>query len=126
MRFAKLVFLIAGIYGIIVLAPQLFLEARTGQDYPPPITHPEYFYGFVGVGIAFQVVFLIISTDPLRYRNIMIPSVLEKAFFFIPALILFFQHRIPNPLMFFACIDLTLGILFTMAYLKTGPYTSHR
>ena len=126
MRFAKLVFMIAGIYGIIVLAPQLFLEARTGQDYPPPITHPEYFYGFVGVGIAFQVVFLIISTDPLRYRNIMIPSVLEKAFFFIPALILFFQHRIPNPLMFFACIDLTLGILFTMAYLKTAPYASHR
>jgi len=42
----------AGIYGIAVIAPQYFMEAQVGRDYPPAITHPEYFYGFVGVGLA--------------------------------------------------------------------------
>jgi hypothetical protein len=41
MTFAKRVFLIAGVYGVLVLAPQYFLEARIGRDFPPPITHPE-------------------------------------------------------------------------------------
>ena len=45
MKFAKIVFLVAGIYGLIVLLPLYFLEERTGRDFPPPITHPEYYYG---------------------------------------------------------------------------------
>ena len=44
MQFARRVFLLAGIYGLFVLLPQYFLEDRTGRDYPPPITHPD-FYG---------------------------------------------------------------------------------
>src|SRR5262245_63460257 len=49
MKFARIVFLVAGIYGLLVVAPQYFLEAKIGRDTPPPITHPEFFYGFVGV-----------------------------------------------------------------------------
>jgi hypothetical protein len=52
LRFARVVFLVAGIYGILVLLPQYFLEERIGIDSPPPITHPEHFYGFVGVALA--------------------------------------------------------------------------
>jgi len=40
MTFARRLFLIAGIYGLIVLLPLYFLEEKTGRDYPPPITHP--------------------------------------------------------------------------------------
>jgi len=58
MKFAKVVFLVAGIYGLIVLLPLYFMEAQTGRDYPPPITHPEYYYGFIGVAVAWQLVFL--------------------------------------------------------------------
>jgi len=65
MKFAKYKYLIAGIYGILILVPQYFLETKTGIDYPPPITHPEYFYGFIGVAIVFQILFLVISRDPL-------------------------------------------------------------
>ena len=39
---ASRIFRWAGIYGLIVLFPTLFLEARIGIDAPPPITHPEY------------------------------------------------------------------------------------
>ena len=53
MKFARRVFLIAGIYGVVVLLPQYFLEQRHAVDRPPAITHAEYYYGFVGVALAF-------------------------------------------------------------------------
>ena len=46
MRFARIVFTIAGMYGIVVLVPPLLLESKFGRDYPPPVIHPEFFYGF--------------------------------------------------------------------------------
>jgi uncharacterized membrane protein YuzA (DUF378 family) len=124
MTFAKLVFLIAGIYGLIVLAPQYFFEARTGHDYPPPITHPEYYYGFIGLAVVWQFVFLILSRDPVRYRPLMIPAILEKACFAIPSVILLLQHRIPIPVFGFAMVDAVLGVLFLIAYVKTRRFTS--
>lgn len=94
MKFAKVVFLVAGIYGLIVLTPQYFLEAKTGRDFPPPINHPEFYYGFIGVTIAWQVPFLLLSINPTRYRLLMIPAVLEKASFTIGVVVLFLQHRV--------------------------------
>jgi hypothetical protein len=119
MTFARRVFLIAGIYGLIVLFPLYFMEAKTGRDFPPPITHPEYYYGFVGLALVCQIFFLVISTDPRRYRPMMIPAVLEKASFGIPVLILFAQNRVPFLMVATAIPDLILGFLFFVAYLKT-------
>ncbi|MBV8879729.1 MAG: hypothetical protein JO332_07195 [Planctomycetaceae bacterium] len=120
MKFASRVFRFAGIYGLIVLAPQFFLESKTGADYPPAVTHPEFYYGFVGCGVAFQVVFLIIATDPVRYRPLMLPSILEKGFFGVGMPILYGQHRIPALVLGFSLVDLTLGILFALAYVRTS------
>src|SRR3954468_4506604 len=94
MRFARWVFRIAGIYGLIVLLPQYFLKERIGRDDPPAITHPEYFYAFVGVTVAWQVAFLVIAQDPVRYRLMMLPAVLEKAGFAVASPVLFAQHRV--------------------------------
>ena len=121
MKFAKMVFLVAGIYGLIVLLPTYFLKEQVGRDYPPPITHPEYYYGFIGLAVAWQVLFLVLSRDPVRYRPMMLPSILEKAFFFIPAVVLCFQQRIPMTTFGFAMIDAMLGVLFFIAYIKTRP-----
>jgi hypothetical protein len=52
---------IAGVYGLVVLLPLYALEAWIGVDDPPPITHPEFYYGFVGVAAAWQVAFLLIG-----------------------------------------------------------------
>ncbi|HKQ53037.1 MAG TPA: hypothetical protein VJT74_11745 [Pyrinomonadaceae bacterium] len=120
MRFARRVFFIAGVYGLVVLAPQYFLEAKTGRDFPPAITHPEYYYGFIGVGLAFQVLFLIIARDPVRYRAAMIPAVLEKATFGVAAVLLYLQDRIPAVVLGFALVDILLGALFVIAYAKTA------
>ena len=120
MRFARRVFFIAGIYGLVVLAPQYFLEAKTGRDFPPAITHPEYYYGFIGVGLAFQVLFLVIARDPVRLRAAMIPAVLEKATFGVAAVALYLQGRTPSVVLGFALVDLLLGALFVVAYAKTS------
>ena len=74
MTFARRIFFWAGIYGLIVLVPQYLLERRNGQNFPPIITHPEYYYGFIGVGLAWQVAFLLISGDPVRFRPLMLGS----------------------------------------------------
>lgn len=120
MRFARLVFLIAGIYGLVVLLPQYFLEGKNGRDFPPAITHPEYYYGFIGVAVAWQVLFLIVSNDPLRYRQMIIPAVLEKAGFGIAAVVLYLQHRVSPVLLGPAVIDLLFGLLFILAYVRIG------
>jgi hypothetical protein len=120
MRFAKVIFNIAGVYGIIVLLPHYFLEAKTGRDYPPPITHPEYFYGFVGVALAWQVLFLVIATHPARYRLAMIPAMLEKFSFAIAVTVLFMLGRVAPIMLVPAGIDLLFGLLFVIALLKTS------
>jgi len=114
-----MVFLIAGVYGLLAMLPQYFLEAQVGRDSPPPITHPEFFYGFIGVTVAWQVLFLVISRDPARYRPTMIPAILEKAGFVIAIIVLFLQHRVAAVVLGFATIDLLLGVLFVLAFLKT-------
>ena len=111
MKFAKRCFQIAGVYGIVALLPQYFLEAKNGRDFPPD--------GFVGVALAWQVAFFIIAKDPVRYRALMIPAILEKASFGIAAVVLFSLNRL-NPLMLSAGIfDLIVGALFIVAYLRT-------
>ena len=119
-RFARRVFTVAGIYGLIVLVPQYFLAARIGRDTPPAITHQEYFYGFIGVAVAWQFVFLLIGRDPERYRPLMLPALLEKLAFGIPAIILFAQGQLPGSVLFFGLLDLTLGTLFVAAWRSTG------
>jgi hypothetical protein len=119
-RFARRVFLISGIYGLIVMAPQYFMEGRIGRDTPPPITHPEHFYGFIGVVIAWQFCFLAIARDPVRLRPVMIPAVLEKLAFGLAAIVLFLQRGLPVVVLGFACLDLVWGILFAIAYRQTA------
>jgi len=119
MKFARIVFLIAGVYGLIVMLPQYSLETRIGIDTPPPITHPEFFYGFIGVTTAWQIIFLVISKDPVRYRPMMLVSVLEKISFVIPAIFLFQQNRMALFMLAPAGAALVLGVLFVIAFVKT-------
>jgi len=119
MKFAKIVFRIAGIWGLLIITPLYFIFDLIGRKDPPPITHPGFYYGFVGVAFVWQIAFLIISTDPVRFRPLMIAAILEKLAYSIPLLILISQKRTsPNDLVF-AGIDLLLCFLFVAAYLRT-------
>jgi hypothetical protein len=120
MAFARRVFATAGIYGIVVLLPQYFLEDRIGRDNPPPITHPENFYGFIGTALAWQVLFLLIAREPTRYRPMMPVAVLEKLAFGVPAIVLFAQGRLAASVLGFGLVDLALAVLFIVSFLRVS------
>ncbi len=124
MKLARWVFVIAGIYGVFALIPMYFQEAMVAQTQPPAITHAEYYYGFIGVALAWQVLFFQLARDPLRFRPMMIPATLEKLGFGIAALVLYVQHRL-SPLMLAAgCVDLLFAALFLLAYSRTRTTSS--
>jgi len=116
MKFARYTFAAAGTIGIIVLVPMYFLLERTGVDNPPPVTHPEFYYGFIGVALAFQIVFLIIATDPIKYRPLMLAAIVEKFAFVIPTFYLYWQGRTAGSIIGGAALDLLWGILFAGSY----------
>lgn len=123
MKFAKAVFWVAGIWGLLVITPLYFLFDLIGQKDPPAITHPGFYYGFVGLGFAWQVAFLFIARDPVRLRPMMIPSVIEKFAWGIAVTVLVAQGRMHSSDMLFAGTDTLLGVLFIAAYWKTRGKT---
>jgi hypothetical protein len=112
MRFAKWVFLIAGIYGVLALLPQYFVK--------PSADRPDFFYGFVGIALVWQLAFILISRDVARFRPLMPVAVLEKLAFGIPAVILFTQRRIPAEMLLAGSTDLLLAVLFAISWLRTS------
>jgi hypothetical protein len=121
MKFAARVYLIAGIIGLIEIVPLYVTESLIGRMYPPAITHPEFYYGFAGVTLAWQVLFLLLARDPLRYRPLMPATMLEKASFVIAALVLAAQQRMAPAMLGAVGIDAILGLLFLIAYIRTAP-----
>jgi hypothetical protein len=119
MKLARWIFAVAGVYGILVIAPLYFAAGQIAQNDPPAITHPEFFYGFIGITLAWQVVFLVIARNPLRYRPLMLVSVLEKLAYGVPAIVLFTQQRVKTTALTFGCLDLLLGALFVLAFFST-------
>jgi hypothetical protein len=119
LKFAKIVFIVAGILGILQLLPLYFLFDFVGRNTPPAINHPEFYFGFAGVALAWQFVFLLIGNNPYRYRVMMLPSILEKASYVLALLVLSTQHRIAVSTALPATSDLILGLLFIAAYIKT-------
>jgi hypothetical protein len=68
MKFAKYVFTGAGIWGIVVLSPLYWLFDITGRRYASPADYPQFFYGFLSVAMAWQIAFLVIGSNPARFR----------------------------------------------------------
>jgi hypothetical protein len=118
MRFARTVFTGAGLWGLVVLVPLYFMVDLIGRLYPPPITHPDFYYGFIGVAVAWQIGFLVIGRDPARFHPMMIPAVLEKFIYVISLSALYLQGRLAAGLFAVAGPDLMLGILFIVSYFK--------
>jgi len=63
MKFAKIVFWSAGVWGVLILTPLYFMFDLIGKNDPPPITHPGFYYGFVGAGLTWQIVFFNLIWD---------------------------------------------------------------
>jgi hypothetical protein len=125
MRFGKIVFWIAGIWGVLVITPLFFMFNLIGRQDLPPITHPGFYYGFVTAAFAWQLAFFVIARDPLRFRPLMIPSVIEKFGYGIAVTVLFLENRMHASDLVFGCVDLLFGFLFLTAFVKTKASDRH-
>ncbi len=116
--FARWVFLLAGIVGLLEVTPLFFMEKMIGIRQPPPITHPEFYYGFVVIVLVWQIAFLIIARDPVRYVPVMPALFLEKLLYPIVVFTLYARGRVsaqsfPGPI-----IDLVWLALFLVVWTK--------
>jgi len=119
MKFAKIVFWVAAIWGFVVLTPLYFMFDMIGRQDPPAITHPGFYYGFVSVALVWQVAFALIARDPVRLRPMMILAVLEKFSFGAVSIVLYLQQRMHGSDLVLSGADMVLGVLFIVAYLRT-------
>ena len=115
MNFARWVFRIAAVYGIIILAPMLFLERQMA----PGAVHPVFFYAWVSVALAWQILFVLLSMNPIRYRPMMLVCVLQKATAVITIPWLWGLGRVGGTWLGAAASDLVFAVLFLFAYRAT-------
>jgi len=121
MKFAKVVFVGAGMWGIGVLTPLYWLVDVSGRRYGVPTEYPQFYYGFLSVAMAWQIAFLIIGSNPARFRMLMIPGMLEKLGYVVPLVVLYQQARVTWADAQAAVPDFALAILMMLAFVKTRP-----
>jgi hypothetical protein len=118
-KFAKYAFIAAGVWGIAVLTPFYWLVDVTGRRYAPPTEYPHFYYGFFAITMAWQFAFLVIGSNPIRFRPLMVPSMFEKFSYVVTLVVLYNQARISAADFQAAIPDLILGLLFVAAFVKT-------
>jgi len=118
MKFSRVVFIAAGVWGVLVLTPLYFIFDTIGRQDPPPITHPGFYYGFVGAALAWQLAFFVIASDPVGFRPVMIAAILEKLTYAASVGLLYIQARIRAGDLGFAAADLVFAILFAVSFAK--------
>jgi hypothetical protein len=121
MTFAKWVFTLGGLFGLIMITPLFFLEGEMARMSGAPISQPENYYGFVGVTFAWQLVYLVIGRNPAPYRPMMLLGALGKLIFASACWTLAYQGRTPILTAVIASPDILLAILFVMAWFKSKP-----
>jgi hypothetical protein len=119
MRFSKWVFGSAGVWGVLVVTPLFFAIDAMGRRFPPAITHREFYYGFAGVTLAWQLAFFVIASDPVRFRPLMLVAVFEKFIWIGALVVLYAQNHIGSSAGLFGGADLLLGAVFVLAYFVT-------
>ena len=124
MKFARVVFLIAGVWGLAILTPLYFTFDLVGRSYPPAITHPDFYYGFVSVAWVWQMAFLMIGSNPVRHRPFMLVATLEKLIYVTAMVSLYANGYLHVSQVAVAIPDFTLAMLFAAAFVMTPKTNS--
>ena len=119
MRLARIIFIGAGIWGIAVLTPLYWLVDISGRHYAAPNDYPQFFYGFIAVAIAWQIAFLIIGSNPARFRLLMIPAAIEKLGYVSTLILMYGRSRVSAIDVQPAIPDGLIGLLFIVAFWAT-------
>src|SRR5881628_343823 len=119
MKFARIVFIGGGVWGIAALVPFYWLVDITGRHYAAPLDYPQFFWGFFSVALAWQFAFLLIGSNPVRFRPLMLAAIIEKFGFVVTLGVLFGGGRIPGADAVAAIPDGLVGLLFIAAFAAT-------
>lgn len=122
--FARRVFQVAAFWGLLVI-PLGYASYLSGAE--PSLTaiaRPEIVHGFFLVTFAWQLVFGLISTDPVRYRLLMPIAVIEKLPFAAVTFWLFSGGLVDTTILFMGAMDALLGTLFAVAFVRTAPVSA--
>lgn len=122
-RFARGFCRFAGWYGILTLAPLLFMEAKFASSYPPAVVHAEFYYGFIALALSWAVAFLILSRNPLAHRTFLIPAGLAKLTFAISCIALLVFGKAPPFVAGIGAIDLVFASGFFYAFWRLSNLT---
>jgi len=124
--FAKKVFLIAGVYGLMALVPQYFMEGRLSLRFPPPLTHPEHFYGFIWRGDRMAVRVLYNCAGCSAFAQLHVTCGIGETFLRCSHLGALREGLVTVPVLCAAAIDLLFAILFILAYVAVGNVTDSK
>jgi len=105
---------------LLVVPPLFFLLDTVNRRTPPAVTHPEFYYGFAAVTTVWQIAFLVIASDPVRFRPLMPVAVMEKAGWIGTLVVLYATGQISASVFPFGAVDSLIGLLFAIAFVKTG------
>ena len=120
MRPARWIFLTAGILGLLSTSPLIWAEKAMA------VTQPEFYYGFVCLNICWQGVYLCLSSDPIRYRPMMIPAFLAKGSGTVALTWLYLVGRVSSQWIAIGAIDGIFAILFLVAFFATRSKSKRR
>ena len=122
MKFARWVFLAAGIFGLVLLIPLVYSILVSRQPILPGGSSVGlFFYVSVFQYVCWQILYLFLAKDPLRYRPIMIPAFLAIAVTpFYPIWLYVYGFRLWIPI---TGINIAFALLFVLAFWLTGRET---
>ena len=103
-----------------------FLFDAIGRLYSSPINYPQGYHGFLAITLAWQFAFLMIGSNPARYRLMMIPSMIEKFGYVRTMGVLYIQRRIGVTDVLVITPDLLLGVLFAIAFEKASAFAGRQ
>ena len=81
---------------------------------------PQFYYGFLGVTFLWQLAFVLIAKDPVRYRPLMLIAILEKFIYTVPVVVLYTAGKVQSNITRSSLVDPIFGILFIIAYFRTN------
>jgi hypothetical protein len=115
MKWARIVFGAAGLFGIAVLISLFRSPHAWGRRSAGP-----YYFGFATLALVGQIAFLVIAVDPCRFRPLMLVGVAKMWGFTLVAWVLHTQGRlVPEALAEGAVVDAVLGVAFVSAFITS-------
>ena len=113
LRFARISFALAGVYGLAATL-SLYFRAPLSPD-------TQWLHAFAGAAAATQLAYLLIASDPVRFRPVIPVGIVSKFSFAIPMTLLYARGAVGPDSFVFALIDYALAILFAVNFVLLKP-----